>query len=118
MDSRREMGNEGETLAATFLTQKGYQILERQWRKSDLGEIDLICLDGEELVFVEVKTRQSLESGYPEDSVTPAKLRHLAVVAECFIQERALESKPHRFDVVAIILKPYGPPEMTHLQGV
>jgi len=118
MDERKLFGNQGEDSAAKFLTTLGLEVIARQWR-CVLGEVDLICLDSSgEVVFVEVKTRQSLESGYPEDSVTPQKLRHLQACAECFLQERQWEERPYRFDVVAIILDDFGQPEITHLVGI
>lgn len=118
---RRELGNVGEEHAARFLESLGYHMLARQWR-SPFGEIDLVMLDPNggkpEVVFVEVKTRQSLESGFPEDSVTPAKLRHLAASAECFLEERCWEERPHRYDVVAITESPTGGREVLHLKVV
>lgn len=119
MFDNRELGNLGEGLALTFLTEHGYQILERQWR-CVFGEVDLICLDpaSGEVVFVEVKTRASLESGYPEDAVTPTKRKHLEAVGEWFLRQSAWESRPHRFDVIAIILNDFAKPEITHLPGI
>lgn len=112
MDPRREFGNAGESRAAEFLAGIGYEVIEKQWR-SKFGEIDLICLDGDEVVFVEVKTRASLASGYPEDSVTGKKLRHLELAGEAYLQQVAWEQRPYRFDVIAIYLD-----EITHLQGI
>ena len=121
VDARRRFGDTGEEHAAHFLLSLGHQILARQWR-SPFGEIDLVSLDPNggkpEVVFVEVKTRRSLESGFPEDSVTPAKLRHLAANAECFLEERQWEERQHRFDVIAIIETETGEREILHLKGV
>ncbi|MEK7105456.1 MAG: YraN family protein, partial [Patescibacteria group bacterium] len=100
----RELGAFGEHLAWTHLEEKGYRLVEKNYR-TEFGEVDLICLDPEdEIVFVEVKTRESLESGYPEDSVHPGKLKHLENAADCFLQDRHLDRRPYRFDVVAIII--------------
>ena len=119
MDERRRYGNQGEEDAARFLMTLGYEVIARQWR-SPFGEIDLVCLDKaqSEIVFVEVKARQSLESGFPEDSVTPAKLRHLSASAECFLEERDWSERPYRFDVIAISTLPGEPYELVHLKGV
>lgn len=118
MDERRELGNLGERLAMDFLIDHGYEVLERQWR-CVFGEIDLICLDQNgEVVFVEVKTRESLESGYPEDSVTPKKRKSMEASGEWFLRQSAWESKAHRFDVIAIILCADAKPEITHLVGI
>lgn len=118
MDERRELGNVGEQIAAEFLQNLGYKILERQWR-CEYGELDLICLDTtDEVVFVEVKTRESLESGYPEDSVTDTKRQHMQAVGEWFLHLAAWEAREHRYDVVAIILINGQAPEILHLQGI
>lgn len=119
MDERREFGNRGEDEAARYLATLGYQLLAQQWR-SPFGEIDLVCLDKteNEIVFVEVKTRQSLESGYPEESVTPQKLRHLQASAECFLESTQWEEKPYRFDVVAIVERLGLAPDILHLKDV
>ncbi|MEK7665449.1 MAG: YraN family protein [Patescibacteria group bacterium] len=119
MDERRRFGNQGEEEAARFLASLGYDILDTQWR-SPFGEIDLVCLDRTEgeVVFVEVKTRQSLGSGYPEDSVTPQKLRHLEASAECFLEERNWSERLYRFDVIAISTLPGEQYNLVHLKGV
>jgi len=119
MDDRRLLGNRGEHDAEEFLFGLGYKTIERQWR-SPFGEIDLICLAPKEneIVFVEVKTRQSLEGGYPEESVTAKKLRHMEAAAECFLRERTWENRPYRFDVIAITEVWPNPPEIQHLVGV
>jgi putative endonuclease len=99
--STRSKGTEGENLAVQFLEEKGYSILERNYR-FDRGEIDLVARDGQELVFVEVKARHSQEYGAPEESVTPAKEAQLKKVAEGYLYEHNIESQSCRFDVVTI----------------
>jgi len=74
----------GERLAAKFLTKKGYEIIERNYRFSH-GEIDLIAMKGELLVFVEVKARSGLYFGYPEDAVNDNKIEIITKVAEEYI---------------------------------
>jgi putative endonuclease len=66
------LGKKGEARAAAFLKQKGLRIVGRGVANR-CGEIDLIALDGETIVFVEVRTRQSLEAGHPAESVTVEK---------------------------------------------
>jgi len=100
----RKLGNTGEQLAEKFLIKKGFQILFRQ-KVTPHGEIDLVCLDREEMVFVEVKTRTSDQFGFPEASVTPAKFRHMARAAEYILEQEKWYAKPWRLDVVAIVLR-------------
>jgi len=116
MDPRREFGNEGENLAATFLEQKGYQILERQYRCS-FGEIDLICRLGDEVVFVEVKSRHTHEYGYPEESVTATKRRHLLSVSEEYLESHHLCESPWRVDVIAIEFD-QDPAKISHFEAI
>lgn len=97
----RIFGNKGEEVAAEFLQNKGYKILFNQY-KSPFGEIDLVCTFGEEVIFVEVKTRRSNEFGYPEDSVTKNKIHHIERTAEHFLEEKQLFNCPWRVDVIAI----------------
>ena len=116
MDERRRFGNRGEALAADYLISKGLRILERQYARP-YGEIDLICLDGNEVVFVEVKSRSSFAFGYPEDSVTPQKIGHILRVAEGYLLETKQTEVPWRIDVVAIEFHEE-PPKITHLKNI
>lgn len=100
MNSRKK-GTEGEDLAATYLEHNGYRILERNYRY-DRGEIDLIALEGGELVFVEVKARYTAEFGSPEESVTSSKEEQMKKVAEGYLLQHQMEDQACRFDVVAI----------------
>jgi putative endonuclease len=97
----RSKGTEGETLAAQFLEEKGYSILERNYRFGR-GEIDLVAKEGPELVFVEVKSRHSQRYGAPEESVTTAKERQLKKVAEGYLFQHNIENESCRFDIITI----------------
>jgi putative endonuclease len=105
-----ELGTNGEDIAARFLEDLGYRILERNYR-FDRAEVDLICFEpatdyaaGGQLVFVEVKTRRGERFGRPEDALTEAKKKSLLRAAEAYLHERRLDGSPCRFDVVAIAL--------------
>lgn len=116
MDPRRQFGNVGEELATTFLESQGMTILASQYKKS-FGEIDLIAQDGDELVFVEVKARASQTFGYPEDSVTPQKVRHILRVAQRYLEEKRRTESPWRIDVLAIEYL-QNPPKVTHIKNI
>jgi putative endonuclease len=105
--ARRGLGDLGERLAAEFLRKRGYVIIERNYRCS-VGEIDLVARDGDELVFVEVRTRRGQVLGSPEESVTAAKQRKLIEVAETYRQEHQSLPESWRIDVVAVQLSPAG----------
>ena len=116
MDIRRKFGDSGEVLAEDFLKGKGYEILDRQFL-TRLGEIDLVAREGNEVVFVEVKTRHDLTFGYPEESVTPFKLRKIAMTAELYLRTQKIRNAKYRIDVVSILFT-HGVPEIEHFIGV
>jgi putative endonuclease len=97
------IGRLGETLAFEYLVRQRYVIVERNYRKQ-CGEVDIIARDGETLVFVEVKTRQSTAFGTPFEAVDARKQRQLSRIAQEYIQSRRLGEAPARFDVIAVRL--------------
>ena len=101
MASQRAKGQAGEDTAVDYLLKKGYHILERNFR-FERGEIDIIAVDREDLVFVEVKARRSTAFGDPEDALTPAKCNQIRKVAEGYLFKRNLDDQLCRFDVIAI----------------
>ena len=103
--SRLDIAKIGETLAATHLRKRGYEILAQNYR-AERGEIDLIVQDNGFIVFVEVKTRQSLKFGLPQAAVTQQKQRQISKVALAYLQAQNLLDAPCRFDVIAIHLSP------------
>ena len=102
MENKRATGGRYEEMAAAFLEEKGYQILERNYRERS-GEIDLIARDGRYLVFVEVKYRRDTGSGYPEEAVNARKQARIRHAAAYYLYSRRYPSDtPCRFDVVSI----------------
>tara|TARA_R110002111_G_scaffold260623_1_gene332120 strand:- start:21645 stop:22043 length:399 start_codon:yes stop_codon:yes gene_type:complete len=111
------LGDKGERAAIKFLKQQGYSILAKQYR-TDLGEIDIIALDRETVVFVEVKTRQSDFKGLPFEAVTPQKQSQLTRLASSFLKNHQLLHSPARFDVVSIVWSAkHSNPEIQHFQN-
>ena len=103
MNQRQQTGRLGEQLAQRHLAGEGYKILQANYRASG-GEIDLIAEKGEEIVFVEVKTRRGLAHGSPEESITPRKQQHIIAAAQEYLQATGNEERNWRIDVVAIEL--------------
>lgn len=101
MRTTTSAGKVGEDFAVSLLKKRGYKILTRNFR-SRFGEIDIIALDGDTLVFVEVKTRWSRKFGVPEESITPLKLRHLEKTVDYFKMLHPNTPDSMRIDVVAI----------------
>lgn len=99
---RQRCGREGEARAAAFLAACGFVVLARNVRAA-AGEIDLVALDGETLVFCEIRTRRSRGQGGALESVSAAKRRQVVRVAEWFLAVRPeLATRPIRFDVIGI----------------
>lgn len=98
---RKLLGRSGEDRAAKHLAGLGYRILERNYRIAQ-GEIDLIALDGDTIVFVEVKTRMSDAFGAPELAVDLRKQGRMVKTALVYLKQKKLSQMPCRFDVVAI----------------
>ena len=95
------MGRAGEKRAVEFLKEKGYKILEQNF-KTHFGEIDVIVRDGEVVVFVEVKTRSDDRFGAPSEAVNYKKREKYFVVASEYLRNKGLLDSPSRFDVVEI----------------
>lgn len=94
------IGQAGEDHALQYLQAQGLRLLERNFR-CQLGEIDLIMQDGQQLIFVEVRKRASLSHGGAAASVTPSKQRRLLLAAQYYLQ--TLPHMPRcRFDLIAI----------------
>jgi REP-associated tyrosine transposase len=102
-DPRRQLGDQGEDLAAAALQKQGYKILERNY-VTPLGEIDLIARQGKILVVVEVKTRRGSSFGAPQDAVHPGKQGRLRRLADYYLKAKGLTETLVRFDVVAVTL--------------
>jgi putative endonuclease len=96
------LGRQGEKRAASFLKQQGIRVLA-QGVANQFGEIDLVALDGDTIVFVEVRTRRSTDAGHPAETVTPEKQAHLTRAALAFLKQNRLLERRSRFDVVAIL---------------
>ncbi len=99
--SLKPLGARGEEVAARYLKRLGYRIVARGSR-SGSGEIDLVAVDGRTVVFIEVKTRESAETGHPAEAVDAVKQRRLSQAAMAFLQHHGLMECPARFDVVAV----------------
>lgn len=106
-------GKEAENLAADFLKQQGYEIVERNYRYQR-SEIDLIVRKENWLVFVEVKMRSSDAFGYPEEFVDYRKAKNIVFGAEQYTFEQNYEGNV-RYDVVAISMR-NGKPEIRHFE--
>jgi putative endonuclease len=110
------LGQWGESRAADYLSGKGYKIVARNVR-TEYGEIDLVASQGNEIVFVEVKTRSSLNYGYPEEAVTEQKKQHLVDAAQAYLQSQEPGEVMWRIDVIAVQKKGEGNFEIEHFEN-
>ena len=113
-DERRSIGQAAEDAAAAWLARAGFAVLERNVRFSE-GEIDLVCRDGDAIVFVEVKCRRAHWGEGPGDAVSWDKRRRLVGLAQHYLKARRLTSARCRFDVVAVTLGRDGALTIRHL---
>ena len=96
-------GRRGEDVAHDFVRSVGMTVLTRNWR-GKRGELDLVCKDGDTLVFVEVKTRDRAGMAAPHDALTPEKQRRLVRAAEEYLSRNKAWDQPCRFDLVAVTM--------------
>ena len=117
MAAKDLLGRRGEDLAAAFLIEAGYLVVDRNWRCSQ-GEIDIVASDGAETVFVEVKTRSSVAFGHPFEAITARKLARLRRLAAAWCAENPGDHRNIRIDAISVIAPSGGPPQIDHLARV
>lgn len=117
MGDRQGLGREGEQAAANYLTERGMQIVARNWRCRH-GEIDIIARDGTVLVFCEVKTRRGSAFGGPLAAVTPTKVGRMRRLASMWLSQAGGHRGSIRLDVLGLVHHPDGTYAIDHVQGV
>ena len=117
MAAHNELGAWGEQLASDFLQQKGYTIIERDWK---LGhkDLDIIARHKGVVVFVEVKTRRNRVFEEPEEAIDHRKLQHLRQAINYYVKSRRINLEI-RLDVITVVGTPEGdPPEISHIEDI
>lgn len=110
------LGDRGEMLAAGYLCEHGYQVLDKKVRTS-FGELDLVVRKNDMLVFVEVKTRSTLRLGLPEEAVDQAKQKQITKLAEWYLQKNKMSNERVRFDVIALLYDGVSAPQIRHIEN-
>ena len=100
-DPRRALGARGEALAAAWYEERGFEVVDRNWRRRE-GEIDLIVRREQTLVFCEVKARSSDRFGAPFEAVTRHKQLRLRRLASMWLTEHRVGTAELRFDVASV----------------
>lgn len=111
VQNNRRLGATYEVLATQYLLQKGYEILENNYR-CGLGEIDIIAKQGTYVVFLEVKYKRQSQYGYPRESVTYSKQRRIMKAAVHYLTFTRQYGEPCRFDVIEILES-----KITHIEN-
>ena len=114
-EGTQSLGRRGEEAAAKHLKRRSYRILARNYN-CPLGEIDLVCRDGDTIVFVEVKTRSSILPQDPGDWVRRPQWARIGRAARFFLRQRAAEHHPWRFDLVMVDWPSRGRPHVEHFE--
>ena len=116
MAAHNELGKWGEDLAAEYLQEKGYLIIERDW-KSGHRDLDIVAQDSDTIVFVEVKTRRNRLFGEPEEAIDYQKRKSLQSAINHYVNYRHINSNI-RVDVITVVGMIGGTPEIDHIIDV
>lgn len=121
MQAKDQLGLDGEAAASVHLERAGMRIIDRRWRCRH-GELDIVALDGQTLVFVEVKTRRGLTFGHPFEAITPLKVQRLRRLAGLWLEQSgqrgAVGAHGVRMDAVGVIAPRSGSWRIEHLRGI
>jgi putative endonuclease len=116
-DHRRRLGIAGEDAVAAWYEAAGWRVVDRNWRCRE-GELDLVVMRDDTLVFCEVKTRASTRFGAPVEAVTPTKQRRLRMLAARWLADHATRRRALRFDVASVTRAADGQLAVEVLEGV
>jgi len=114
-EPKLSLGSRGEGAAARYLKRRHYRVMARNYA-CPVGEIDLVCQDGDTLVFVEVRTRADDEHQNPEEFAGPGKWRRVERAARYYLMEHDAAGRPCRFDLVSVVWPPRGTPRLEHFE--
>ena len=107
MAQHNDLGRRGEELATAFLLSKGYGIIDRNWR-SGHKEIDIVAQDGNDIVFVEIKTRTDETFNDARDAVDARKRQLLIYAADAYLHSHHFDLTP-RFDIITVVGRYFDP---------
>ncbi|HVF21074.1 MAG TPA: YraN family protein, partial [Mycobacteriales bacterium] len=114
------LGKYGERVAATYLVDGGYELIDRNWRCDDAelkGELDIVARREGVLTFVEVKTRSSVDFGEPAEAVGPVKVKKIRELATVWLRQHpTMHSDSISFDVMTVMHTGKGAAQVTHLR--
>jgi putative endonuclease len=100
--ARRALGISGEGAVAAWYQERGYRVVDRNWR-CKVGELDLVVRRGGLVVFCEVKTRSSDAFGLPAEAVNRQKQQRIRILAARWLDESPSPASEIRFDVASVV---------------
>ena len=113
----RIFGDAGERAAVRYLKRSGYRIICRNF-ENRFGEIDIIAFDANTLVFIEVKTRRTMQRGTPVEAVDSRKQQQILKTAQSYLKQRQLYYTSVRYDIIGVLWPDNETePEITHLRA-
>jgi len=119
MREKKDLGDLGEKIAEKFLKDKGYKILDKNFRYSNFGELDIIASQGDNIIFCEVKTRKKIgpTQFLPEDNITRDKQKKLIKLAEIYLGKNNLTDHSWQIDILAIEIYLNGAFDIRHTEN-
>lgn len=103
MGNNIELGKRGEQLAKQYLVSKGYNILNMNFRNK-IGEIDIIAMEKNILIFIEVKTRTGINYGYAYEAVNKKKQRKIINTSLIYLKQKHIRDTQWRYDIIEVYL--------------
>ena len=118
MREKKDLGDSGEKIAEKFLKDKGYKILDKNFRYSNFGELDIVALKDNNVIFFEVKTRKKTGPSQflPEDNITHDKQKKLIKLAEIYLSKKNFNDTSWQIDVLAIEVYLNGTYDIRHIE--
>lgn len=119
MREKKDLGDSGEKIAQEYLRNKGYKILDKNFRYSNFGELDIIAQKGNDIIFFEVKTRKKIGPSdfSPEDNITRDKQKKLIKLAEIYLSKNNIHDSSWQIDVLAVEVYLNGTFDIRHLEN-
>lgn len=110
------LGKVGENMAREYLMTLGFEIIDSNWHYSKNCEIDIIAKDKDSIVFVEVKTRSSLNFGHPLEAIDQKKIKKIYIAALAYLEQTKIKYKNYRIDAISIIDTKN--PQIEHIKNI
>lgn len=117
-DEAKRLGTNGEELAALYLINNGYSILDRNWNLYKGCELDIIAKKDNKLHFVEVKTRSSRLHGDPEEAIDRMKMKHIVTAIREYMWNKYITDMKYQIDYIAIIYRSEDDFELKHRENI